>query len=302
MPNMWLYLFNFIFKMKKMLEDLQKHLNRFMNEQNNRPIPEFEGYSPAEMHSILHFTFEQSSPISLQKLDIADYRKIPLINQVKYLATLIDRAGELKLTKLGFLPIKVVADIYDQGIIKDKYFERRALKQLKEADVPAITLSRILLIISGLVKKRSNSLSLTKKGHKIIQNNDALARLIIRTYGEKFNWAFFDGYGENGVGQIGFGFSLILLSRYGHERLRDSFYAQKYFKAFPDLLNVPDPPYTNTIDHCENCFSYRVFENFMRYFGLVEVNYEGELWKNNLSVSKTDLFDKLIRVEKPKQR
>ncbi|SHN23420.1 hypothetical protein SAMN04488057_112115 [Cyclobacterium lianum] len=282
-----------------MLEDLQKHLNRLMNEQNNRPVPEFEGYSPAEMHSIFHFTFERSSPISLQKLDAADYRKIPLLNQVKYLATLIEDKGELKLTKLGFLPLNVVADIYDQDLIKDKYFELRSPKQLREADVPAITLSRILLIIVGLVKKRSNKLSLTKQGQKIIQNDDALTRLIIRTYGEKFNWAFFDGFGENGIGQMGFGFSLILVSRYGQDWKKGSFYTQKYFKAFPDLLNVPDPPYTNTIDHCENCFSYRVFENFMRYFGLVEVKYEGELWKNNLVVLKTDLFDKLISVEKP---
>lgn len=301
MPNMWLYLFNFIFKMKKMLEDLQNHLNRLMNDQNNRPVPEFEGYSPAEMHSILHFTFEPSSPISLQKLDAADYRKIPLLNQVKYLATLIEDKGELKLTKLGFLPLNVVADIYDQGLIKDKYFELRSPKQLREADVPVITLSRILLIISGLVKKRSNKLSLTKQGQKIIQDDDALTSLIIRTYGEKFNWAYFDGFGENGIGQMGFGFSLILVSRYGQDWKKGSFYTQKYFKAFPGLLNVPAPPYSNRIADCENCFTYRVFENFMRYFGLVEVKYEGELWKNNLSVLKTDLFDKLISVEMPKQ-
>ncbi|MEX0881966.1 MAG: hypothetical protein WDZ72_00700 [Cyclobacteriaceae bacterium] len=123
--------------------------------------------------------------------------------------------------------------------------------------------------------------------------------MIIKTYGKKFNWAFFDGYGENGIGQIGFGFSLILLSRYGLYWHKSSFYAQKYFKAFPDLLNIPDPPYTNRIAHCENCFSYRFFENFMRYCGLVEIKYEGELWKNNISVFKIDLFDKLISVEKP---
>ena len=282
-----------------MLEDLQNHLNKFMDEQNNRPLPNFEGYSPAEMYSILHLTFEQSSPISLKKLDAADYRKIPLVHQVKYLARLIESAGELKLTKLGFLPMKVVADIYDQGFIKDKYFERRSLKQLKEAEVPSITLSRILLVLSGLVKKRSNKLSLTRQGQKIIENDDMLTRLIIKTYGEKFNWAFFDGYGENGIGQIGLGFSLILVNSYGREWKDNSFYAQKYFKAFPDLLNIPDPPYTNRITHCENCFSHRVLESFMSYFGLVEVKYEGDYWRSKLSVSKTELFDKLISIEQP---
>src|SRR5690606_22084094 len=272
-----------------MPEDLQKHLERIVHEQNNRPRPEFDGYSSSEMHAILHFTFEEISPISFQKLDAADHRKIPILNQIKYLANMIKEAGEIKLTKLGFLPTDLVADIYAQGFIKDRYVERRTIKQLKEGDVPSITLSRILLTISGLVKKRSNKLSLTKQGQKIIQNDDDLVQVIMKTYGSKFNWAYFDGYGENGIGQIGFGFSLILLSQYGHEWQRDRFYAQKYFRAFPDLLNVPDSLYGDSIVECEDCYSYRFFENFMTYFGLVDISSEGEFLRKNLSVIKTDL-------------
>src|SRR5690606_5939340 len=282
-----------------MPEDLQKHLERIVHEQNNRPRPEFDGYSSSEMHAILHFTFEEISPISFQKLDAADHRKIPLLNQIKYLANMIKEAGEIKLTKLGFLPTDLVADIYAQGFIKDGYVERRKVKQLKEGDVPSITLSRILLTISGLVKKRSNKLSLTKQGQETLQNDDVLVQLIIKTYGSKFNWAYFDGYGANGIGQIGFGFSLVLLSRYGHEWQRDRFYAKKYFAAFPDLLNVPESPFGTRIDDCEDCYSYRFFENFMSSFGLVNKKYEGEVWRNDLSVSKTDLFDKLLKIEAP---
>lgn len=253
------------------------------------------------MHAILHFTFEEISPISFQKLDAADHRKIPILNQIKYLANMIKEAGEIKLTKLGFLPTDLVADIYAQGFIKDGYLERRKVKQLKEGDVTSITLSRILLTISGLVKKRSNKLSLTKQGQQIIQNDDDLVQLIMKTYGLKFNWAYFDGYGENGIGQIGFGFSLILLSRYGHEWQSDRFYAKKYFKAFPDLLNVPDSLYGDSIVECEDCYSYRFLENFSTYFGLVDIESGGEFLRKNLSVIKTDLFDKLIKVEWPKR-
>lgn len=283
-----------------MPEDLQKHLEKVVHERNNRPLHEFEGYSPSEMHSILHFTFEEISPISFQKLDAADHRKIPILNQIKYLANMIKEAGEIKLTKLGFLPTDLVTDIYAQGFIKDGYVERRKVKQLKEGDVTSITLSRILLTISGLAKKRSNKLSLTKLGQKTIQNDDDLVQLIIKTYGAKFNWAYFDGYGENGIGQIGFGFSLILLSRYGHEWQRDRFYAQKYFTAFPDLLRVSTPQYGDRIVECEACYSYRFFENFMTYFGLVDIKSEGEFLFKNLSVIKTDLLDKLIKVKESK--
>ena len=48
------------------LKDIQKHLDQIMSEQNNKSITEFEGYSPFEMHQILHFTFGKDSPIQLQ--------------------------------------------------------------------------------------------------------------------------------------------------------------------------------------------------------------------------------------------
>lgn len=45
------------------MEDLQKHLDDFMREQNNRMMPDFEGYSPNEMQHILYNTFELNSPL-----------------------------------------------------------------------------------------------------------------------------------------------------------------------------------------------------------------------------------------------
>lgn len=47
------------------LKDIQKQVEQKMAEQNNRPFQEFEGYSPAEMHQILHYTFEKDSPVKL---------------------------------------------------------------------------------------------------------------------------------------------------------------------------------------------------------------------------------------------
>jgi hypothetical protein len=106
--------------------------------------------------------------------------------------------------------------------------------------------------------------------------------------------------GLSDIGQLGFGFSLFLLSKYGHEWQQDRFYVQKYSKAFPALLNVPEPAYLNRIEYCENCYSFRVFENFMTFFGLANLKREGRFLAHKLIVSKTDLFDKLIKIEKPK--
>jgi len=79
------------------LKDIQRHIDQVMNEQNNRSISEFEGYSPFEMHHILNFTFGSNSPISLQKLNDSDYNKIPMLYQIKYFLSLIQKVCFIRL-------------------------------------------------------------------------------------------------------------------------------------------------------------------------------------------------------------
>jgi len=277
------------------LKDIQRHIDHVMNEQNNRSIPEFEGYSPFELHQILHFTFDKDSPIKLQKLTDSDYKKIPILNQIKYLMDLIDKTGEVKLTKMGFLPTKIVSAIYEQGFLKEEHIEKGISKLYKETDSLSIHLTRILIEIGGLVKKRNGKLSLTKSSKKILGENYELLRLIIVTFATKFNWAYNDRYGENQIGQLGYGFSLILLSKYGHEKRLNSFYAERYFKAFPQLLNSVKPDYGTLEKYTTNCYSVRTFERFLDYFGLITIEDEGKGLDSIKYISKTDVYDKLIK-------
>ncbi len=91
-----------------MSDKQQKHIEKLINEQNNRGVSNFEGYSPNEMRYILYDTFGQNSPISLAELTNIDYQKIPILNQIRYVADLINQQGEVKLTGKGFLPTKHV--------------------------------------------------------------------------------------------------------------------------------------------------------------------------------------------------
>jgi len=279
------------------LKDIQKHIDKVMNEQNNRSISEFEGYSPFEMHQILHFTFETESPIKLQKLSDSEYKKIPILNQIKYLADLIEKNGEIKLTNKGYLPTKIVSDLYQQGFMKDEYIEKGISKLYKETDSMTVNLTRILIEMAGLAKKRKGKLSLTKSSKKIIGNNEKLLRLILLTFATKFNWAYYDGYGENQIGQLGYGFSLILLSKYGQIRRLDSFYAEKYFKAYPNLLDSIEPSYNTLEKYSSDCYSIRTFDRFLDYFGLIKIDVEGKGIIDSIKyIQKTDLFDRLIKV------
>jgi len=277
------------------LKDIQRNIDQVMNEQNNRPIADFEGYSPFEMHKILHFTFAIDSPLKLQKLSDTDYTKIPILNQIKYLTDLIDKNGEIKLTKQGFLPTKIVSELYSQGFLKDEYIEKGISKLYKETDSMTINLTRILLELAGFIKKRNGKLSLTKSSEKILGNNEELLRQIFLTITNKFNWAYYDGYGENQIGQLGYGFSLILLSKYGRERRLDSFYAERYFKAYPRLLDSIEPNYGTLERYSTNCYSVRTFDRFLNYFGLINIEEERKGLDSIKYISKTDIYDRLIK-------
>ena len=280
-----------------MKEDLQRQINQVMNVQNNCGIPKFEGYSPFEMHHILHFTFGSDSPVQLQKLFDSDYQKIPIQNQIKYLTGLINNSGEIKLTKKGFLPTKIVSDIYAQGFLKEEYFERGISKLYKESDSMSINLTRILIEIARLTKKRNGKLSLTKTGEKIISSNHMLLKTIIDAFTTKFNWAYYDANGENKIGQLGFGFSMILLNKYGSEKRLDRFYANKYFEAFPSLMeNNSSTGIIPKEKHSINCYSLRTFDRFLNYFGLIKITMANKSWDADKNISKTELFDKLINI------
>ncbi|MCR9228362.1 MAG: hypothetical protein NXH90_13165 [Flavobacteriaceae bacterium] len=285
------------------LKDIQGHIDQVINEQNNRSIHEFEGYSPFEMHHILNLTFGSNSPISVQKLTDSDYAEIPIHNQIKYFLGLLKKTGEIKLTAKGFLPTKIVKDIYAQGYLEEPLFTSGTYQLYKESDSMTVNLTRLLVELSGLTKKRNGKLSLTKKGEKISSDNFELFDLIFKTITTKFNWAYYDGYGDNQIGQLGFGFSLILLHMYGETKRRDTFYAKKYFNAFPGLVDsIPFSDFSTPAERASSCYSLRTFDRFLDYFGLVQMETDREKRKSAKYITKTDIFDKLIKVRPHKMQ
>jgi hypothetical protein len=118
---------------------------------------------------------------------------------------------------------------------------------------------------------------------------------MLLTFATKFNWAYYDGYGDNQIGQLGYGFSLILLSKYGHESRLNSFYAGRYFKAFPQLTVAVKPNYGTSEQYLTDCYSVRTFNRFLDYFGLVNIDRQGKGLDSVTYITKTDLYDRLIK-------
>lgn len=276
------------------MDDLNKELKKIMDAANNQKLPDFGGYSPSEMHEIIRQPLEATSPVRLKKTTTQVYQSVPLFNQVKYFLNLIKTKGELKLTAKGFLPIKLVADIYAQGFVKEETIESGLNKLNKEQDSQAVTLTRILPEIGGMTKKKGGKLSLTKKGENLLTNDYDLLKQLWLDFGNNFNWAYFDGYGDNHIGQLGFAFSLALLGRYGKEKRESVFYANKYIAAFPQLIaQMEDPGYTTKEENAQRCYAIRTFDRFLYYFGIITIEKEDK-FGDPKNVIVTDLFEELI--------
>lgn len=279
------------------MEDLNRKMGEFIHLQNNIPREDFEGYSSFEMHKIIHFTFDKDSPIQFNLLTSQEYSQIPILRQVKRLMEIISEKKQVKLTTAGYLPVKIVQELYPLGV-PDDLIESNVVKLAKEADCTPVHLARILAEVSGIIKQRKGILTLTAIGAKIIADDSKLFSSIFKGFCQKFNWHYFDYYSDDPqsgvIAQLGFGFSLILLSKYGNTERTAGYYADKYFRAFPMMLENAQPTYKTVMEYCSDCYSIRTFERFLHHFGLIQIKKSKEFIQEETYVRKTPLFDKLI--------
>ena len=285
------------------IEELNKHVHRFMDEKNNNGMPNFEGYSPSDMQQMIHFPFGQSSPVKFRMDDVSLLEKVPVYKLVKYLLEMIGRQGEMKLTVTGNLPVKAVRELYDQSFLPDYWLDKRKIKLIKESDSETITITRILIEITKLVKKRHNKLSLTASGRKLLGDPGELFRILFEAFSYNFNWAYLDGYGMEKAFQMGFVFSFVLVNKYGSRKKPSAFYADKYLNAYPGLLKNIQPRSENDDirESARRCYSLRTFDRFMYYLGLVKIE-KTRPFHDPDNIMASEIFHKIVHVTPPDKR
>jgi hypothetical protein len=153
----------------------------------------------------------------------------------------------------------------------------------------------------GVVKKANGKLSLTKKGQQLLEPEQRINLFTetLSTYTNKFNWSSNDGYPQSPVGQLGWGFTVYLLEKFGQSEHAIEFYAEKYLKAFPKLLEfLPIRQFGTPEGDFVSCYRVRTFERFLEWFGFVKVEHlHGMHGKQSDSVRRTGLFQEVFRFE-----
>ncbi len=276
------------------LDEINKEIKKVMDSKNKTGLSEFEGYSPEEMHHIIHFLFDEVCPVQLNQLSKEELNMIPILNGVKFLVNYLIENESIKLTVKGFLPTKIVAELYSQKYFAEEIIESGISKLYKETDSLFVNISRILAELSGIVKKAKGTLSLTAKGKKCLHNEQDLLENLFRVYCRKFNWAYYDRYEMMDIGRLGCGFTLLLLNKYGDSKLNQNFYAQKYFTAYPMLKENVHSMYRTVDEYVANCYTLRSFDRFGRLFGLIQ-NDKGVKYKDPIMIQKSKLFDSIFK-------
>ncbi len=234
---------------------INQYASLLMRRHNNTPRDEFNGLSPEEMTNIMYHPFSNQCIVELNKLNKEQYDKIPLVRQALFLLNTLSEK-ELKLTKLGWLPLKIVAEAYHLGQ-PEWIIEEFGQKRINEYEANSVWMARIILDLLGWIKTRKGILSLTAKGKKALTNIDNAANEILLFSLIGVGLHTFDGYEEDQIGNLGMAYSVWLLNKYGSEWYLGDFYKELYKKAF----NFPGN---------YNAYETRVFSRLFYWLGIIE--------------------------------
>ena len=210
-----------------------------------------------------------------------------------YFLKKLDEVGTIKATQKGNLSKNFVIELYHQFFSKERY----ARLPNREDDLPAITKLRHILDMSGLIKKRSNKFSLTKKGEKIIAGDKTLElfKLLVDHYFNKWNWGFEDTYPEFRLIQNSAVFNLYLLSKKAQEWILDKELGEIYLTAFPALVNEATDSYFSPEDQIMNSFCIRFLERGCLPMGLLQCKEEGKGMERKTYYKITPFFNQAFK-------
>jgi hypothetical protein len=257
---------------------LEQELAAYFKSYNAAPRASFSGLSSEQMHLLIYNTLSGNSPVQLRaNLPDAVLDQVPLLCLTEAFLRVVQRDGGIKLTASGALPRKYLVELYGLGLLPEEFIESGLVRLNREQDSVVLSALHVNTTLAGLVKKIHGRLTLTKKGTQLLatEKRRELLELTLFTFTEKFNWAYFDLYPSETVGQMAWAYSVYLLRTFGDESRPAVFYAEKYRQAFPFVRNdFPDKPYSTPEAQLASCYCIRVFGRSLNWFGLLSMRHQ----------------------------
>jgi hypothetical protein len=278
-------------------EELQAFVRDFNEQLGRRPLDDFSGLSPDQMHRLLYFPFDSPQLVNLPTR-VGIPPTAPILTLFRLLAEAIGEEG-LKATTRGNLPRKFVQEAASAfgGEGGDQRYAPRGIRT--EPDFFELHVTRLVAELSGLIRKSKGRFVLHRDGRAAV-NDDTAASLYPRlflSYVRDFNWAYWDAYPPLPFLQQSFLFTLYLLAIHGDQWRPATFYEDAFVRAFPKLLEEVAPVSYGTPESLiRNCYSWRVLERFAGFMGVAEIKRRSNrLLDRNVQVRSTPLLKETVR-------
>lgn len=282
-------------------EDMDKAVQDYQDTYNNTPQDELCGFSPNQTSQMLNSQMDM--PDCALKLNhdltLKDLAAIPFFQNARTFLRLMEEAEEVKATKkLGNLNRKFVEQLLEASIIDNQEWEmmHRHNKVINEEDYLEGHIIRLVYEIAGLIKKRKDVFSITKKGSQYRTDRYACALFtsIFQAHFCKLNLGYMDGYPDFPGIQQTLTFSLAAIKQKPDKWMKFADFTKDVL-----LTAVTDNIlYQNPSEDMARLCDTRILRHLKR-FGLLEAEFHAEhkYWSDPERYRKTPLFDKFIRLE-----
>jgi len=259
---------------EKLLSMSQKELNQLAREINSSPLADFLGLSPDEVSTLIYpGSSNLSSILNLTTdFDLSLLSAIPALERAMVILKRVSEVGALKGTSRGFLPKKLVNEVYRTAPEPDDFIEQNVGSEGYELNILSL---RENLMHCGWLNYERPYFTLSDAGNEIAKrgfNQKEYLRLLQeRMFGH--DWCSTDLYLELDFIQQSCFFLCFILFQQGGRQLSYETFARTYVKAFPIILESNDPEVPSPLSQelIEAVLELRFIKRFARFMGLVEV-------------------------------
>ena len=282
------------------LTEAEAFVGRLTQQRNQRPLDEFHGLSPEQMHRMLHFPF--ASPEFVRFPHLLDTS--PTAPIVTLFGMLLEAIGEkgLKPTAKGNLPQKFCRDAALAYWGEEVYRENTRFGGInREEDFLDLHIARLVAELAGLIRKYKGRFILSRNCRALLSGNGtaAIYPRLFTAYVERFNWSYRDRYPELRLLQTASFFTLYLLTRYGRTARPQAFYEDAFLRAFPMVLDeIPPHQFFTPEEHVRSSYTWRMLVHFADFFGLATVEpVSDSLMSREYRVQSLPLLQEVVQFQ-----
>lgn len=256
-------------------DEARAFVARYMERHVSRPVDDFHGLSPEQMHRFIHYPFKSPGLVTFPEEIEGEVRGVPLLTLVSRLVEGIGEEG-LKATLKGNLPRNFCREVAMKVLGEAEYTRRTEIAKInKETDYMEFHVTRLVAEKAGLVKVEGKKFVLTEACRTILAGSGVVGLYprLLKAYCRDFNWAYWGGGPDIPIIQHGFLFTLYLLHRFGKEWQSLSFYEDSFLRAFsPVLEGLEGNAYHSAEEIAKQCYSTRVLISFASFLGLAAMD------------------------------